>query len=99
MTKAELAEKVYHTAGYPRRDANEIVETMMEIIKESLEKGDKVKLSGFGNLVVRSKRERVGRTPHPGEEIKITARKVVTFKASQILKKSVNFHRAASTSS
>ena len=91
MTKAELAEKVYEKAGYSRRDATEIVETMLEIIKESLEQGEKVKLSGFGNFVVRAKRERAGRNPQTKQAITITTRKVVTFKASQILKKSVNF--------
>lgn len=90
MTKAELVEKIYEQVGFSKQESVQMVENVFEIIKECLERGEKIKVSGFGNFVVRSKRERVGRNPHTGEAIKITARKVLTFKPSQILKKSVN---------
>jgi len=90
MTKAEIVEQIYEKVGFSRRESSDIVETMLEIMKESLAEGEKIKISGFGNFVVRAKRERVGRNPHTGQEIKISARKVITFKASQILKTAVN---------
>ena len=65
-------------------------EKVLEIIKETLEKGEKIKISGFGNFVVRQKRARRGRNPQTGEEIEITARKVLTFKSSPILKQILN---------
>ena len=90
MTKAELAEKIYEKAGLGRRESLELIETMLEIMKESLAQGEKIKISSFGHFAVRPKRERVGRNPHTGEQLKITARRVLTFKASQILKQAVN---------
>ena len=90
MTKAEIVEQIYEKVGFSRRESSDIVETMLEIMKESLAEGEKIKISGFGNFVVRAKRERMGRNPHTGQEIKISARKVITFKASQILKTAVN---------
>jgi len=90
MTKAEIVEQIYEKVGFSRRESSDIVETMLEIMKESLAEGEKIKISGFGNFVVRAKRERLGRNPHTGQEIKISARKVITFKASQILKTAVN---------
>jgi integration host factor subunit alpha len=90
MTKAELVEKIYEQVGFSKQESVQMVENVFEIIKECLEHGEKIKISGFGNFVIRSKRERVGRNPHTGDSIKITARKVLTFKPSQILKKAVN---------
>ena len=90
MTKAEIVEKIYEKVGFSKRESAEIVDTVFEIMKETLEQGEKIKISGFGNFVVRSKRERIGRNPHTREAITISARKVVTFKASQILKTAVN---------
>jgi len=90
MTKAEIVEQIYEKVGFSRRESSDIVETMLEIMKEALAEGEKIKISGFGNFVVRAKRERMGRNPHTGQEIKISARKVITFKASQILKTAVN---------
>jgi integration host factor subunit alpha len=90
VTKVEMAEKVYERVGFSRRECLEIVETALEVIKETLEQGEKVKISGFGNFVVRSKHERVGRNPQTGATMKITPRKVVTFKASRVLKDAVN---------
>jgi len=90
MTKAEIAEKVYEKIGFARRESAEIVETMLKIMKECLEQGEKIKISGFGNFVVRAKRERAGRNPHTGQQLRITSRRVITFKASHILKHAVN---------
>ena len=90
MTKAEIVEKIYEHIGFSKQESIQIVENLFDIMKECLERGEKIKISGYGNFVVRSKRERVGRNPHTGEEIKISARKVLTFKPSQILKNAVN---------
>jgi integration host factor subunit alpha len=90
MTKAEIVEKIYEKVGFSKRESADIVDTVFELIKDTLAEGEKIKISGFGNFVVRNKRERIGRNPHTREAITITARKVVTFKASQILKTAVN---------
>jgi len=90
MTKAEIIESVYEKIGFSKKEASEIVELVFDTIKDVLEKGDKIKISGFGNFVVRSKRSRIGRNPQTGEEIEITARRVLTFRPSQLLKSSVN---------
>jgi len=94
MTKAEIVEKLYEKVGFSRRESSDIVETVLEIMKEALAQGEKIKISGFGHFNVRKKHERVGRNPHTGQELKITARRVITFKASQILKNAVNRGRA-----
>lgn len=90
MTKAEIIEAVYEKIGLSKKDAAEFVELVFDTIKEVLEQGEKIKISGFGNFVVRSKRSRVGRNPQTGQEMEITARRVLTFRPSQILKASVN---------
>jgi integration host factor subunit alpha len=90
MTKAEIVEQIYEKVGFSKRESADIVDTVFDVMKETLERGEKIKISGFGNFVVRSKRERIGRNPHTREAITISARKVVTFKASQILKNAVN---------
>jgi len=90
MTKADIVGRIYEKVGFSKKDATDVVEATFEIIKTSLEKGEKVKLSGFGNFIVNSKRPRKGRNPQTGEEITIVGRKVLTFKASQILKKDLN---------
>jgi integration host factor subunit alpha len=91
MTKADIIETVYEkVGGFSKKEAAEIVETVFDTIKETLEKGEKIKISGFGNFVVRDKKERVGRNPQTGEEITISARRVLTFKPSQVLKNALN---------
>lgn len=90
LTKAELIESIYEKIGFSKKEASDIVELVFDILKTTLEKGEKIKISGFGNFVVRQKRPRVGRNPQTGEEIEITARKVLTFKPSQVLKASLN---------
>lgn len=92
MTKAEIVDAVHERFGGSKSQCAEIVDEILEIIRETVEKGETVKISGFGNFVVRQKRARPGRNPQTGEAIEITARKVLTFKASQILKNAVK-HR------
>jgi integration host factor subunit alpha len=90
MTKAEIIACIYEKVGFSKKDATDVVEATFDIIKNCLERGEKVKISGFGNFVVNNKRPRKGRNPQTGDEIIIVGRKVLTFKASQILKKSLN---------
>src|SRR5919205_2922018 len=91
MTKADIVENVYEkVGGFSKKEAAEIVETVFDTIKETLERGEKIKISGFGNFVVRDKNARVGRNPQTGEEITISARRVLTFKPSQVLKNALN---------
>lgn len=86
LTKAGLAEKLYEELGLNKREAKEIVELFFEEIRSSLESNQSVKLSAFGNFDLRDKNQRPGRNPKTGEEIPITARRVVTFKPGQKLK-------------
>lgn len=89
LTKAELAESLFNKLGLNKREAKELVENFFEEIRIALEKGECVKLSGFGNFNLRDKSQRPGRNPKTGEEIPITARRVVTFKAGHKLKSRV----------
>ncbi len=90
MTKAEIVEQIYEKIGFSKKESADIVELVFDTIKDTLAKGEKIKISGFGNFVVRQKRPRVGRNPQTGEQIEITARKVLTFRPSQVLKESLN---------
>jgi len=89
LTKADLAEHLFSTLGLNKRESKELVELFFEEIRASLENGESVKLSGFGNFNLRDKSERPGRNPKTGEEIPITARRVVTFRAGHKLKSRV----------
>ena len=89
LTKAELAEMLFEQVGLNKREAKDMVETFFDEIRNALERGELVKLSGFGNFQLRDKPQRLGRNPKTGEEIPITARRVVTFHASQKLKSMV----------
>jgi integration host factor subunit alpha len=86
LTKADLAEKLFEELGLNKREAKEMVEVFFEEIKLALEANYQVKLSGFGNFDLRDKKERPGRNPKTGEEIPISARRVVTFRPGQKLK-------------
>ncbi|MBI3540693.1 MAG: integration host factor subunit alpha [Deltaproteobacteria bacterium] len=90
MTKAEIIESVYTKIGFSKKESSDIVELIFDTIKQTLEKGEKIKISGFGNFVVRNKRPRVGRNPQTGQAIEITARRVLTFRPSQVLKVALN---------
>ncbi len=91
MTKADIVETVYErVGGFSKKEAAEIVETVFDTIKATLERGEKIKISGFGNFVVKEKKARRGRNPQTGSEIEISPRKVLTFKSSQVLRKALN---------
>jgi integration host factor subunit alpha len=90
MTKADIIEKVYQKIGFSKKEASELVEMVFDQLKVVLCNGDKVKISGFGNFIVRGKKERVGRNPQTGDQIKISARRVLTFRPSQVLKAILN---------
>lgn len=90
MTKADLIESVYLKTGFSKKESADIVEAVFELIKTTLEKGEKIKIAGFGNFVVKDKAKRRGRNPQTGDEIEITSRKILTFKPSQVLKASIN---------
>ena len=90
VTKADIVEKVYQKIGFSKKEASELVEMVFDSLKNVLHEGEKVKISGFGNFTVRGKSERVGRNPQTGEQIKISARRVLTFRPSQVLKAMLN---------
>lgn len=90
VTKADLVEKVYQKIGFSKREASELVDLVFSSLKNVLTEGDNVKISGFGNFIVRQKKERVGRNPQTGQQIKISARRVLTFRPSQVLKAVLN---------
>src|SRR6188472_3195453 len=97
LTKADLAEKLYEDLGLNKREAKELVELFFEEIRHALENNEQVKLSGFGNFDLRDKSQRPGRNPKTGEEIPITARRVVTFRAGHKLRARVeHFEREQS---
>ena len=89
LTKAELADLLFEKVGLNKREAKDMVESYFEEIRAQLERGESVKLSGFGNFQLRDKPQRPGRNPKTGEDIPITARRVVTFHPSQKLKSRV----------
>ncbi len=90
LTRADLAQAVHLTIGLSRNESAQLVETMLEDISRTLEAGEQVKLSSFGTFSVNSKRERIGRNPKTGVEARITPRRVLSFRASNMLKKKVN---------
>jgi integration host factor subunit alpha len=90
MTKADIVETIYGKVGFSRKESAEIVDLVFDLMKETLENGEKIKISGFGNFMIREKRSRKGRNPQTGEEIQISARRVLTFKPSQVLRKALN---------
>src|SRR6516164_6697737 len=91
MTKADIVQAVYsRLGGFSKKESADLVDLVFETMKETLGRGEKIKISGFGNFVLRDKRKRPGRNPQTGEPIKISERRVLTFKASQILKQALN---------
>lgn len=86
LTKADIAEHLFTELGMTKRDAKDMVEAFFEEIRAALEQGEQVKISGFGNFELRNKGERPGRNPKTGEDIPISARRVVTFRPGQKLK-------------
>ena len=90
VTRADLAEAVYREIGLSRSESSELVESVIDYISGALLNGEQVKSAGFGTFSLRDKRERIGRNPKTGVEVTITPRRVLTFKASQILKERVD---------
>src|SRR6187399_3182449 len=91
MTKADIVQAVYsRLGGFSKKESADLVDLVFETMKETLGRGEKIKISGFGNFVLRDKRQRPGRNPQTGDPIKISERRVLTFKASQILKQALN---------
>jgi integration host factor subunit alpha len=90
MTKADIVEALYQKVGFSKKEAADLVELVFDTLKATLAQGQKIKISGFGNFVVREKRSRVGRNPQTGESIEISARRVLTFRPSQVLRAEVN---------
>ncbi len=95
ITKARLAEALFDEIGFNKREAKDIIDQFFEEIRASLENGEAVKISGFGSFVLRDKSSRPGRNPKTGEEVPISARRVVTFRASQKLKKRISSNSAS----
>lgn len=95
LTKADFADSLFDELGLNKREAKEMVELFFEEIKASLEQGKQVKISGFGKFELRDKNSRPGRNPKTGEEIPITARRVVTFRSGQKLKARVEAYAGA----
>lgn len=98
ITKADIAEHLFNRVGLNKREAKELVEIFFEEVKTSLERGERVKISGFGNFDLRDKGERPGRNPKTGKEIPISARRVVTFKPGQKLKSRVETYAGSEPS-
>ena len=97
MTKADIVHAVYtRLGGFSKKEAADLVDLVFETMKETLGRGEKIKISGFGNFVLRDKRQRQGRNPQTGEPIVITERRVLNFKASQLLKQALNDERGDS---
>ncbi len=89
MTKADIVERIYKEAGFTKKEAADLVDLVFNTIKDTLARGEKVKISGFGNFSIRDKAKRVGRNPQTGEAMEISARRVLTFKPSQVLKEDI----------
>jgi integration host factor subunit alpha len=90
MTKADIVEKVSEKSGLSRKESVELVESFFDLMKDTLIAGENLKISGFGNFEVRQKAERRGRNPQTGEKLVISSRRIISFKASQVLKGLVN---------
>lgn len=90
MTKADIFERVADKTGYSKKESAELVEAVFSLIKSTLETGDKLKIAGFGNFEIKQKKDRRGRNPQTGETITINARRILTFKPSNVLKSAIN---------
>ena len=90
MTKIDIIQNVYEKLGFSKKDSARLVDSVFDIMKDCLAQGEKIKISGFGNFVVKEKKARRGRNPQTGQEIEISARRVLTFKSSQVLRKALS---------
>lgn len=99
MTKADIVHAIYsRLGGFSKKESADLVDLVFETMKETLGRGEKIKISGFGNFVLRDKRQRQGRNPQTGQPIVITERRVLNFKASQLLKQALNDQRETGSS-
>lgn len=89
LTKADIVERVYREAGFSKKEAADMVDLVFRVIKDTLSRGEKVKISGFGNFSIRDKATRIGRNPQTGDSMEISARRVLAFKPSQVLKEDI----------
>jgi integration host factor subunit alpha len=90
MTKVDIAERIAEQLNFSRKDSEEITELVLEVLKRILVAEGKLKISGFGNFEVKRKKDRIGRNPHTGEEMTITARRILTYHPSVVLKNKLN---------
>lgn len=90
MTKADIVERVSERIGVTKKDSQDLVESVFSLLKSTLESGEKIKISGFGNFEVKPKKDRRGRNPQTGETITIEARRILSFKPSMRLKTAIN---------
>lgn len=90
ITKSSLTDSISNTADLPRKISSSTVESLLEIIKRTLESGEDVLVSGFGKFCLKDKKERKGRNPETGDDMKLRARRIVTFKCSGVLKEKIN---------
>jgi len=90
MTKADIAERIQSKLGIPKKESSILLESVFSMMKSTLERGEKIKIAGFGNFEIKQKKDRIGRNPHTGETITIEARTVLTFKPSAVLKSAIN---------
>ena len=90
MTKADIIESISGTCGFSKKESSELVECVFSLIKGCLESGEDLKISGFGKFEVKHKNSRCGRNPQTGETLEIAARRILTFKPSQLLKTALN---------
>ena len=90
MTKADIAERINEMTGFSKKESADLLESVFTIMKDTLESGENIKVSGFGNFEVRQKADRKGRNPQTGEAITIEARRILTFKSSILLKQAIN---------
>jgi len=90
MTKMDIVTNLYEKLGFSKRECAHIVDSFLDIVKGTLEKGENVKISGFGNFIVKQKKARRGRNPQSGAEIEISRRRVLNFRISQVLKDAIN---------
>lgn len=90
MTKADIIEQIHQKTGFSKKESSELVETVLDILKDTLEAGEHVKVAGFGKFEVKQKKDRRGRNPQTGEAIMIEARRILSFKPSAILRDAIN---------
>jgi len=92
MTKSDIAERIQTATEYTKKESAELLEVVFSVMKNTLESGENLKISGFGNFAVKQKKDRRGRNPQTGKSITIEARKILTFKPSHLLRQAINMH-------